>query len=92
MAKGEISWVRTTAEGEKLQVYARRTGRQWHFYARHKRFDDWRPIDHPPLEDWLELLDAVRRRIPRRTVRPEEADRVLKRIRELFPEADPGKG
>jgi hypothetical protein len=88
MAKGEISWVRTTEEGDKLQAYAHRVGGQWKFYARHKRFDEWQAVEHPPLEDWLELLDAIRRRVPRRTVRPEEVDRVAKRIRELFPEAE----
>jgi hypothetical protein len=42
----------------------------------------------PPLEDWLELLDAVERRINRRLLRPEEEARVRKSIRERFPEAE----
>jgi hypothetical protein len=87
MAKAEISWKRTTGEGEKLQVYAHHVGNRWIFYQREKRFDDWQENEDPPLEDWLELLDAVRRRINRRLVRPEEEGRVTKRIRELFPEA-----
>ena len=45
-------------------------------------------MENPPLEDWLELLDAIRRRAARRLLRPEEVERVSKRIRELFPEAD----
>ena len=88
MAKGEISWIRTNEEGDKFQVYAHRIGDQWTFYVRQRRFDEWEVNKQPPLEDWLELLDAVKRRVPRRLVRPEEVQRVEKRIRELFPEAD----
>ena len=88
MAKAEISWKRKTAEGETLQVYAHHVGDRWIFYSRLRRFDDWEKNDKPPLEDWLELLDGVRRRINRRLVRPEEEARVAKRIRELFPDAD----
>lgn len=88
MAKGEISWSRTNDEGEKLQVYAHRIGDQWTFYARQRRFDEWEENKQPPLEDWMELLDAVKRRVPRRLVRPEEVQRIEKRIRELFPEAE----
>jgi len=40
------------------------------------------------LEDWLELLDAVQRRIARRLLRPEEESRLKQTIRELYPEAD----
>jgi hypothetical protein len=88
MAKAEISWKRKTPEGDDLQVYAHHVGDRWIFYSRARRFDDWERNDDPPLEDWLELLDGVRRRINRRLVRPEEEGRVAKRIRELFPEAD----
>jgi hypothetical protein len=87
MAKAEISWKRVTAEGEKLQVYVQHVSREWIFYAREKRFDQWQEVTDPPLEDWLELLDAVRRRINRRLLRPEEEARVLKSIRERFPDA-----
>ena len=86
-AKAEISWRRVTEEGEKLQVYAHHVGDQWLFYSRQKRFDQWQLQDFPPLEDWLELLDAVRRRVARRLLRPEEISRIEKKIRELFPEA-----
>jgi hypothetical protein len=88
MAKAEISWKRRTAEGEPLQVYAHHVGDRWIFYARTKRFDDWERIEDPPWEDWMELLDGVRRRINRRLVRPEEEGRVIKRMRELFPGAE----
>jgi hypothetical protein len=42
-------------------------------------------VENPPLEDWLALLDSVRRRINRRLLRPEEEDRLLKTIAEQFP-------
>ena len=88
MAKAEISWKRVTEEGESLQVYVQHVGREWLFFAREKRFDQWQEVKEPPLEDWLELLDAVRRRINRRLLRPEEEERVQKSIRERFPEAE----
>jgi hypothetical protein len=87
MAKAEISWRRTTEEGLRLQVYARHVGRDWRFFARERRYDQWQAIAEPPLEDWLELLDAVERRINRRLLRPEEETHVKKSIRERFPEA-----
>jgi hypothetical protein len=87
MAKAEISWKRVTEEGAQLHVYVQHVGRDWRFFAREKRFDQWQTVENPPLEDWLELLDAVQRRINRRLLRPEEEARVKKSIRERFPEA-----
>ena len=87
MAKAEISWKRETEDGTPLQVYVQHVGREWVFFAREKRFDQWQEVDEPPLEDWLELLDAVQRRINRRLLRPEEEARVRKSIRERFPDA-----
>lgn len=87
MPKAEISWRRVTEEGERLQVYAQHVGGEWIFYAREKRYDQWQAVEEPPLEDWLELLDSVQRRINRRLLRPEEEARVKKKIRERFPEA-----
>ncbi len=87
MAKAEISWKRQNKEGQKMEVYAHLFGGRWIFYARPRRFDQWQEVKHPPLEDWLELLDGVRRRAARRLMRPEEEDRIKKSIRELFPEA-----
>ena len=87
MPKAEISWKRVTDEGVSLQVYAQHIGRDWIFFQREKRYDQWQAIDEPPLEDWLELLDAVQRRINRRLLRPEEEARVKKSISERFPEA-----
>jgi hypothetical protein len=88
MAKAEISWTRTDEEGLNLQVYAQHVGRDWRFFAREKRYDEWQPVPDPPLEDWLELLDAVKRRINRRRLRPEEEARVKKMIKERYPDAD----
>ena len=87
MAKAEISWKRDTEEGIRLQVYAQHVGGDWRFFARERRYDRWEAIADPPLEDWLELLDSVQRRINRRLLRPEEEGRVKKSIRERFPEA-----
>ena len=88
MGRGEISWVREDEERGRLQIYAQRTGDRWNFYIREKRFDQWADLEQPPLEDWLELLDGVRRRVHRRLVRPEEVQRVEQCIRERFPDAD----
>ncbi len=85
MGKAEIGWKGKTEEGITREVYARHVGDQWKFFVREKRFDQWQSLPQPPLEDWLELLDAVRRRIARRLVRPEEEGRVKKLITERYP-------
>lgn len=87
MAKAEVSWKRVTEDGEKLQVYAQRVSRDWRFFARGRRFDQWQPIPEPPLEDWLHLLDAVQRMVTRRRLQPDDEERLRRRIRERFPEA-----
>ena len=86
--KAEISWKRRTADGERLEIYAHHVGRDWLFYSRERRVGDYSLVKNPPLEDWLELLDAVRRRIQRRLVRPEEERHVKQAIRERFPEVE----
>lgn len=85
--KAQISWKGRTAGGVRREVYARRVGGEWRFFEREKRYDPWQALKNPPLEDWLELLDAVRRRINRRLLRPEEERDVKKVITELFPDA-----
>lgn len=85
--KAEIAWKRTTEEGEKLQVYAYRTKREWKFFHRGKRYDQWQPVAEPPLEDWLELLDAMQRLVNRRRYQPEDEEILRRQIRERFPEA-----
>lgn len=87
MPKAEISWKRVTDEGVKLQVYAQRVSRDWRFFVREKRFDQWQPVPEPPLEDCLLLLDAVQRMINRRRLQPDDEERLRRRIRERFPEA-----
>jgi hypothetical protein len=86
MGKAEISWKGRTEDGMKREVYARRMGGRWNFFVRERRNDQWQEMEAVPIEDWLELLDGVRRRINRRLLRPEEELRVRKRIVELFPE------
>lgn len=86
-AKAEISWSGRNDEGVKRQVYAQRVGGEWIFYEREKRFEQWQLLKEPPLEDWLELLDAVRRRITRRRSRPQEEDRIKCMIRDRFPDS-----
>ncbi len=88
MGRGEISWKRQSPEGERVEVYAHHVGDRWNFYIRQRRFDRWEDLEKPPLEDWLELLDGIRRRVARRLLRPEEIQRVEKAIRERFPEAE----
>lgn len=88
MPKAEISWKRTTDDGTKLQVYAQHIGRDWKFFHREKRFDQWQPVAEPPLEDWLELLDAMQRLVVRRRYQPDDEADIRQKIRDRFPEAD----
>jgi hypothetical protein len=88
MPKAEISWKRVTEEGVKLQVYAQRVSRDWRFFRRERRFDQWQAVPEPPLEDWLLLLDAVQRMVNRRRLQPDDEERLRRRIRERFPEAE----
>jgi hypothetical protein len=85
MAKAEISWTTESDEGVKRDVYAQRIGDRWKFFSREKRYDKWEHIPDPPLQEWLKLLDGVRRRVNRRLLRPEEEKRVMKTISELYP-------
>jgi hypothetical protein len=87
MPKAEISWKRVTDEGAKFQVYAQHVGREWRFFHREKRYDRWQAVPEPTLEDWLALLDAVRRLITRRRYQPDDEQRLRRQIRERFPEA-----
>ena len=88
MPKAEISWKRQTEDGAPLQCYAQHAGKRWIFLRRKKRFDEWQTVENPPVEDWLALLDSVRRRINRRLLRPEEEDRLVKIIAEQYPGTD----
>jgi hypothetical protein len=66
-------------------VYVQHVGREWLFFHREKRFDQWQPVPKPPLEDWLELLDAVQRLITRRRYQPADEEHLRQRILERFP-------
>jgi len=85
MPKAEISWKRVDEDGVKLQVYARHVGREWRFFIRNKRFDQWQAVEKPPLEDWLELLDAIQRLVNRRRYQPMDEEDIRRQIRERFP-------
>lgn len=85
--KAQIGWDRRREDGSKLEVYALHTGGNYRFFAREKRYDEWQVVEQPPLEDWLELLDAVRRRVTRRKMMPDDEARLVRAILERFPEA-----
>ena len=87
-AKAEIGWVHRDDAGERWDVYARLVGRDWKFFTRQRRYDVWQAVEEPPLEDWFELLDALRRLMVRRRYQPDDVERVEKAIRERFPEAE----
>lgn len=86
--KAEIGWERRLEDGSKLEVYVIHTGGQYRFFARPRRFDEWQAVKVPPLEDWLMLLDAVRRRVTRRKLMPDDEERLVRAIHERFPEAE----
>ena len=88
MSKAEISWKSKSEDGVKREVYVHCVGQEWKFFEREKRYDEWQPLENPLLEDYIELLDCVRRRIQRRLLRPEEEQRVRRLIRETYPEAE----
>jgi hypothetical protein len=83
----EISWTRRTEDGGKVQITARRFGGTWSFYTRVRRNEPWEALLEPPLEEWLALLEAVRRRVPRRLFPPDEVARIQQAIRHRFPES-----
>ena len=85
MAKAEIEFEYPLEDATARHVYVAHNGGQYRFFAREKRFDNWEAVAEPPIEDWLELLDCVRRRIARRKLMQPEEARVMQRIRERFP-------
>ncbi len=87
MTRADIAWSRTDAEGASLEVYAHQVGSRWVFYSRPGRDAEWKPLGEPPLEDWLEVLDAVRRRTQRRRYGPEVASKLEAELRRRFPRA-----
>lgn len=88
MGKLEVAWKRKDDEGEKVQVYAKRHGGEWRFFWRNRRYDQWQPSETPPLEDWLELLDGVKRRVQRDLLPLGEDQKIRKLILEHYPDAE----
>ena len=86
MAKAEIGFERTLEDGTRRDVYVAHNGGKYRFFARGKRFAQWEAVKEPPIEDWIEFLDCVRRRIARRKLMPDEETRVVQAIREQFPD------
>lgn len=84
--KSEIAWKRRDPDGEKFEVYARRFGGVWKFYDRQRRNDQWQAIPTPTMDDWLTLLDAVERRVPRSLFSIDEPARIEQQIRQMYPE------
>jgi len=85
--KSEIGWKRTTADGETLQIFARHRGGSWYFFCRSHRYEQWQKIEKPTLEDWLLLLDSIRRRIPRKLFQPQEEMKIKQTILQQYPDA-----
>ena len=80
MPKRDISWTRRNEAGERVEIYVEQIGDRWIFHSRERRPEPWRVVEDPPLQEWLELLDAVERRIGRQLMKPLEADRIRKII------------
>ena len=80
MPKRDISWTRRNDVGDRVEIYVEQIGDRWIFHSRERRPEPWQIVDDPPLEDWLQLLDAVERRIGRQLMKPLEADRIRKII------------
>lgn len=87
MARDDIGWVRRDADGVKIECYAHQVRTDWHFFRRVGRDGDWSEVSDPPLEDWLEVLDGVRRRTARRQYGPEQPALLEAHIRKRFPRA-----
>ena len=69
-----------------MEYYARNERGLWKFFQRERRFEKWEAYSEPVLDDWLELLDGVRRRIPRRKMEPADERRLVQTIMEKFPD------
>lgn len=85
MARDDIEWVRKDAEGEKIEVKAHQIRERWDFYWRPGRHYGWEKLEEPLLDDWLEVLDGVVRRVNRRQYPLDEPNKVKKLIGERFP-------
>jgi len=87
-AKGEIGWKRLDDDGVRVKISAEPNREKWHFFYQYRRNERWEELAQPTLEDWENLLDAVRRRVSRRLMQPTAEKNVIRLIREQFPEAE----
>lgn len=87
MAKQEIGWKKELEDGTRRQVKVRLVGGDWQFYERDKRYEQWEYIEYPPLEDMLELLGGVERRMARKLFPPEKVEKLRKLIKARYPQA-----
>lgn len=88
MARDDIGWVRRDEDGVKIECYAHQVRADWHFFRRVGRGGEWFEVPEPPLEDWLEVLEGVRRRTARRQYGPEQPALLEALIRKRFPRAE----
>jgi hypothetical protein len=92
MAKDNISWVRKDQDDSSLELYAHRVGTQWHFYCRPGRDQgrnwEWQKLEAPLIEDWLEVLDGVRRRVARNQFLPKDVLAIEAEMRRQFPRVE----
>ena len=62
----DIQWTDEDPDtGDKRFVSAERFAREWKFFIRFRRRENWQPI-HPTKLMWEELLDGMERRLSRR--------------------------
>ncbi|HEY3998159.1 MAG TPA: hypothetical protein VGO93_04800, partial [Candidatus Xenobia bacterium] len=57
----------------------------WRFSARRGRHDDWEPLEIPLHDDWIELEDAVDRRVTRGLMKPDQLNAVRAELKRRFP-------
>ncbi len=88
----EIKWdVRDEETGGRQYFHAEKFAKQWHFKRRPHRRGIWDRVE-PTREMLEEVLEALRRRLPRRGEGVEDADiaQIEKMIAELPPEEPAG--
>lgn len=74
-----IAWKRLD-EGRKVEIEVERgLDRQWTFYQRWGR-NRPRMRFEAPIEEWLELLDAVKRRVGRGLMKPKDVEALEEEI------------
>lgn len=82
----EIQWTDLHPDtGEKVYLEARHFAKEWNFFIRYKRRSEWEAVRYPTLAMWEHVLDALKRKYPRRDGAEihdiEALERHLKKIR-----------